>query len=145
MPKIRHASIRTIHHAFRRESLSWYNNIINQNTLQQYCFEHGIAHMLFVDCDHQAETLLVDFSYAMARLNVLHERGARLILKEINALSVRNKLQDRTSFEIWETFYQSNGHILFRGNEHWGSERILLQLAFEYHATHISSTNHWKR
>lgn len=76
----------------------------------------------------ELETTLTHFDFAMAKCEA--GQADDLVDDYRRALSVMPK--PSLTFKLWENLFRTRRHILRRGNEHWPTHKILLQLAMEH-------------
>jgi WD40 repeat protein len=80
----------------------------------------------------QAEALLIDFDFAMAKCEANRFED---LFTDFQQLVLSLRLSGSTLSQnliIWEEFIRTKAHILRRGDDAWPSHKILLQLAMEH-------------
>ena len=95
-----------------------------------YLYRSGVS--LLLDAGRRVEALriLTSFAYLMGRLRTVRDpTGIEGLLADWR--TVAKEPLDATQ-AIWESFFRERTHILRRGDEHWPSYKILLQLAVEH-------------
>jgi WD40 repeat protein len=110
-----------------------------------YLFRQGITHLTQAARRDEALALLCSFDYLMLRLQVLGDPSGvpgisadwRQVqrLKRSDAATRSGKEArdiDEREERLWESFWREREHILRRGDDHWRSYKILLQLAIEH-------------
>lgn len=132
MPKLRQKNVERMHRKFADNAELW-DDAEQAVSLRQYCFRHGVAHMLHAGEVRRAESLLTDFSYLQTRTKELPGAECRKLAVEYSP--VLNRLEAgsaRDRFTMWESFFREVGHILGRASDYWPANRILLQIATEH-------------
>ena len=130
MSYFRSSSLLSIHNMIGKETMEW-KDLNPSSTLLRYCFKKGISHLIQDKSPRDAEALMSNFIYGFHRLELLNATGVLRLVKDMKAVVLREGLMDKKSFEAWEEFFRMTSHLLMRGNQTWGSEKILLQLAVE--------------
>ena len=126
MPRIRPSTLQANHRALGAAAVAWKE--AHPPGLKGYAFRHGVGHLLASHQPQRAEALLTDFAYGMARLESLGGNGAQPLANDVEAVHAAEGLADPGIFCQWEEFYRIQTHLLARGDEDWGADKILLQL-----------------
>jgi len=80
-----------------------------------------------------AQTQLTDFYYLQARAKALPSYECTDLAHEYEEVYAQLPAgATKDTFDIWRAFFSEQVHILRRGDEYWGAEKILLQLAVEH-------------
>ena len=96
-------------------------------TADRYLLRRGIAHLLHAGRPDEAARLMGDIDYLLPRLQALPgAEGVRGMGDDFSRFDAE-AIDPRTS--QWSKFWRSHRHILSRGDAHWSTDRILLQLA----------------
>jgi len=105
--------------------------------LRRHLFRWGTQYNLRwneVDGMTQAYQHLTSFTYLQARCRDLSDAvDVTDLVQDYELLQNHlNEGEEQQAFQVWVSFFQEKAHILRRGNEHWPSYKILLQLAVEH-------------
>ena len=84
MPRIRKKTIKNVHIIFGDAAQNW--NSYMEETLHRYSFQHGVAHLISCQRLLNAEKLLTDFAYNIARLQSEQGSGARPLAKDFHVI-----------------------------------------------------------
>jgi len=140
--RVRSRTIDALHDAPARAAEAW-PALESSDSLRSYGFRHGVAHLLATGQAPRGQALLTDFPYLMARLAAENGPGARPLATD--AAATQATLADGHAFRLWEAFIQERAHVLRRGNNHWGAQKVLLQLAVEHadESPVTQAAEHW--
>jgi len=131
MAKLRAESVLGIHRELADNTELW-DGDGQIASLRRYCFRHGVTHILMAGEPKRAETLLTDFAYCMARLDMEGATGARPMTRDYRTTQSMGGLREPEDFQVWEDFFDASSYILCRGTKEWPAKKILLQLATEH-------------
>lgn len=106
---------------------SWTGRNARTNAVDDggYSLRHGARHLIDEKEWEEAAELLSDFEFLMRRVDPNAMRG---LLNEFEAVRPHSQTPE---FIHWWGLFREKGHLLSRGTERWGADRILFQLAWE--------------
>lgn len=97
-------------------------------TATQYALAHLPAHMRLSNRMSEHEDLMTDFGFTMLRVA---NGQVAFFLKDHQCEWDHPSKGGSTALNTWARYWFSNGHLLRKGNSHWPTHRILLQMALE--------------
>jgi len=134
-PQIMHECRKNIEQLANHPENKERENLVNEAelslALRRFLYRHGTANGISLSALAVAGACerLTNFSYLMARLEILPNNEVGSLFDEYRALEEKTSLD---GFDDWVMFMRSNAHLLESGDELWSANRILLQLAIEH-------------
>lgn len=127
MPKVRSIQLKTIHQSLFHAAQDW--SSIRARTLLRYVFHQGITHALTIEHMQEAQSLLLDFAYALDRMK---ECTAKSLMDCIQDFAAVHAYQKDDKLALWIEFLKTNAHLLALETPTWSADRILFQRAMEH-------------
>ena len=99
----------------------------SKDELAAYVLRHAVAHALGARDLSTAARLATSFDFLVRRLARFGGEQSRSLVQEVRAVGESGSAEGAS----WYRFINGVVHLLARGDDHWDSGRILLQLASE--------------